>query len=164
MHVKEKKMNARICSIIAVMSLMSFSVGCSGMRNFLFGRGARCGLCNRNAAPAPQFGNTMQAPCGAPTCQSASQGGCGCNGQAYSAQPCGNCGSTMPGNCGCGIMSGGYVDPYMSGQMIPSGVPQNGTVIAPPGTTIQSDGFSARKFDNDGSRILWEEPVGTNAL
>ncbi|MGI9471446.1 MAG: hypothetical protein ACR2NZ_07945 [Rubripirellula sp.] len=163
-------MNTRICSVIAVMSLMSFSVGCGGMRNFLFGRGARCGLCNRNA-PEPQFGNTMQAPCGAPRCQGAPQGGCGCNGQAYSAQPCGTCGSTAAGDCGCGGMTGTYgsgnygtVDPYMSGGAVPSAIPQNGTVIAPPGTMIQSDGFSARKFDNDGSRILWEEPVGTNSL
>lgn len=163
--MKENNMNARICTIIAVMSLMSFSVGCGGMRNFLFGRGARCGLCNRNA-PAPQYGNTMQAPCGATNGQPAPQGGCGCNGQAYSAQPCGSCGSTAPGNCGCGGMTSGYgaVDPYMSGATIPGAIPQNGTVIAPPGTTMQSDGFSARKFDNDGSRILWEEPVGMNSL
>lgn len=37
-----------------------------------------------------------------------------------------------------------------------------------PGSTapIQSDDFNARKFDTDGNRILWEEPLprGTTSL
>ncbi len=41
------------------------------------------------------------------------------------------------------------------------GVP-SGSVGYPPGVPtiapIQGDDFSARRFDNDGSRILWEEP------
>jgi hypothetical protein len=34
-------------------------------------------------------------------------------------------------------------------------VAPGGQVIAP----TQGDNFSARRFDNDGSRILWEEPA-----
>jgi len=142
MHMKEKKMNTRICSVIAVMTLMSFSTGCTGIKNFLFGRGARCGLCNLGGS-APQFGNAMQAPNGQP-CQ---QPACGCNGN----------GSMYSSQSGC---NNNYVaDPYQSGQM--GAIPQNGQVMGGP---IQADSFNARKFDNDGSRILWEEPVNSNSL
>jgi hypothetical protein len=46
-------------------------------------------------------------------------------------------------------------------------IPQN---VAPgrsfPAAPIQPDGFQARKFDSDGNKILWEEPLpsGTTAL
>jgi hypothetical protein len=32
------------------------------------------------------------------------------------------------------------------------------------GVSAPADSFNARKFDNDGSRILWEQPVGNNSL
>ena len=134
MHMKEKKMNNRICSVIAIMTLMSFSTGCTGIKNFLFGRGARCGL--RSGGLTPQFGNAMQAP-------NSQQPGCGCNGQVYSAQSCG----------GCGVNDYGVADPYQSGQMMGGA-----------GVSAPADSFNARKFDNDGSRILWEQPVGNNSL
>lgn len=158
-------MNTRILSIVAVVTLVSTSSGCSGMRNFLFGKGARCGLCNSTpgGSPGPQFGNTMQAPCGAPSCGQPLAGpspgyagppqGCGSDG--YASGPyagggysCGTCGTPMSGDCGCG-----YSDPYMSGGTV--GVPQSAPTMVP---QIQGDDFSARRFDNDGSRILWEEP------
>jgi hypothetical protein len=38
-----------------------------------------------------------------------------------------------------------------------------GTVM--PMAPVQADDFSARRFDNDGSRIIWEEPsYGGTAL
>ena len=156
MHMKEDNMNTRICSVIAIMTLVSFSTGCTGIKNFLFGRGARCGLCNGGSL-APQFGNAMQAPNPNGSCQQPA----GYNGQVYSAQPCGGCGSTVPNHCGCGNY--GVADPYQSGQVIP----QNGQVMGGTAVPMQTDGFNARKFDTDGSRILWEESeesTGSNSL
>lgn len=210
MHIKENTMNTRFCSVIAVATLMTLSSGCSGTRNFLFGRGARCGLCNTTPT-APQFGNTMQMPCPPtyPTPQyqggvvAAPQAGCGCNsyagneysGQAYSAGSCGSCndmyqgaygGCGCIGDCGCGNVVEGYgpvvSDPYMQGEIVGgSTMPYQEQIIggqipggqipgsqaypnsAPP---LQSDDFNARKFDSDGNRILWEEPLpsGTTSL
>ena len=154
MHMKEDNMNTRICSVIAIMTLVTFSSGCTGIKNFLFGRGARCGLCSGGSV-APQFGNAMQAPNpSGPYQQSAG----GCNGQVYSAQPCNGCGATAPNNCGCGNY--GVADPYQSGQMIP----QNGQMMGGAGGPMQTDSFNARKFDADGSRILWEESPASNSL
>ena len=102
----------RIATVVAAATLLSLSGGCAGMKNFLFGRGARCGACTGLANVQPQFGNTMQVP-SAPTCQTpqpnaplfqrgglfqrgasaAPQAGCGCNnyaGNNYSDPTCGN--------------------------------------------------------------------------
>ena len=154
MHMKEDKMNNRICSVIAIMTLVTFSSGCAGIKNFLFGRGARCGLCSGGSA-GPLFGNVMQAPNALGQYQ---QPAAGCNGQVYSAQPSGGCGTTAPNNCGCGTY--GVADPYQSGQVIP----QNGQIMGGTGVPMQTDSFNARKFDTDGSRILWEESAGSNSL
>ncbi len=48
-------MNTRICSVIASVTLLTLSSGCGGTRNFLFGRGARCGMCRPSAATAPAY-------------------------------------------------------------------------------------------------------------
>lgn len=157
MHGKENIMNIRILSVVAVMTLVSLSSGCSGMRNFLFGRGARCGLCNSNPGgmTGPMFGNTMQAPCGTPSCGQPYVGQQPGGGSEYygpapysgEGYQCGTCGSVSSGDCGCG-----YNDPYMSSGAV--GVPQSGPAMGP----VQGDDFNARKFDADGSRIMWEEP------
>ena len=178
-------MNNRIFPVIAVVTLMALSSGCSGMRNFLFGRGARCGLCNTLSNVTPQFGNTMQAPYGQQTYapQSAAPSrGCGLTrlfgrGQANAAPTCGPCGEghvMQYGDCGCGNVCGNscgggtyggvVTDPYMSGQVIDGSMPYEGQIVGEstyPGSAapIQSDDFSARKFDSDGNRILWEEPL-----
>lgn len=199
-------MNTRIFSIVVAATLMTVSTGCSGMRNFLFGRGARCGLCSSATAPAPAYtspaptytapapnqyqpapysvpANQYAAPapcqsappayqnqrsrCGlrnwfgwgrnvSPPAQAPCQGGC----QGYS--PCTSCygsdylgdGGSI-GDCGCGgdCGSGGatsiVTDPYMvqPGQIIDGN------------TVIQEDDFSARRFDADGARIIWEDPA-----
>lgn len=146
-------MNSRIYPIVAVLTLVTLSSGCSGMKNFLFGRGARCGLCNSNSngMAAPQFGNTMQTPSGTPSCgqQPPANGPAPCGSAPYygSGYSCGNCGQPTTADCGCG-----YVDPYMTGGAVMT--PQGGPVMAP----IEGDNFNARRFDADGSRILWEQP------
>jgi len=52
------------------------------------------------------------------------------------------------GDCGCGGATSVVTDPYMvqPGQIIDGN------------TVIQEDDFTARRFDTDGARIIWEEP------
>ena len=111
-------------------------------------------------------------------------------GQVYAGSACGTCGVANMGGCGCGNIVNGYggvvSDPYLSGEVVGGTMPYDGQIIsdtvvggpttgAPvvggqsyPGPTapIQSDNFNARKFDSDGKRILWEQPLpqGTTAL
>ncbi len=62
-------MNNRISAVIVTAILVTLTSGCrSTLGSLCFGRGARCGLCNKLSAP--QFGNTMQAPCASPSCVS----------------------------------------------------------------------------------------------
>ena len=107
---------------------------------------------------------------------------------------CGGCETGTMGNCGCSAVADSYgpvvSDPYQPGQVVEGGhvmsepimgQPMMGQPImgeqimggsvgsqpyATPGAPIQEDDFSARKFDADGNRILWEEPLpeGTTAL
>jgi hypothetical protein len=54
---------------------------------------------------------------------------------------------------------------YPSGTSYPAAPSYNGTPTYN-GNTGQSDNFQSRKFDTDGNKILWEEPLapGTKAL
>lgn len=106
-------MNCRVFSVVLLLTILPLGAGCSGMKNFIFGKGALCGICNRGGAP---YANAMNDPCGCPP-----------GGHVYRGI----------GESVCGYDA---VDPY-----------------AQPGTVSGSDGFSARKFDSDGSQIIWEE-------
>ncbi|MCO8121494.1 hypothetical protein NHH03_07080 [Stieleria sp. TO1_6] len=44
-------MNNRIVTLVMAAALVTTTTGCGPIRNFLFGQGAQCGLCNRVAAP-----------------------------------------------------------------------------------------------------------------
>lgn len=185
-------MNTRIFSVMIAATLMTVSTGCSGMRNFLFGRGARCGLCSTATAPAPYTAPAYTAPqytapapqyvapapqqYVAPQCNTpqysapppARRPGCGLRNwfgwgrnvappqPCQNAMPCENwapctsCyGSEFVGDCGCGGTSPMVTDPYMV---------QPGQIIEGD-TIIQDDDFSARRFDTDGARIIWEDPA-----
>lgn len=189
-------MNTRILAVMTAVTLLSLSSGCC-MKNFVFGRGARCGLCNKMSSviPRPQFGNTMQAPCGQTPYVStpaygpaAPQGvvtapSCGCNNYAgntylpetYSGGTCHSCRETYEQGCGMEGYSSIVTDPYMSsgpvieGSSVPysqPGYPQAYPDASYPVAPVPSDNFNARKFDSDGNRILWEEPLpsGSRAL
>ncbi len=112
-------MNRRVFTVILFVTILPLGIGCSGMKNFIFGKGARCGICNRTAT----YSSAMPDPCGCPP-----------GTHAYR---------------GIGESVSGYdqVDPYTQ-----------------PGTGAGQDGFNARKFDSDGSAIIWEEtkPAGTD--
>ena len=207
-------MNIRLLALVASVTLLSMSSGCCGLKNFMFGRGARCGLCQRLSAPlsnpAPAY--APQAPCGtapyapapytpapyaaapyapaAPTCSqpvvTAPSGDCGCNGYAYGGDV--SYGSAYSGGCECEAYGGGTClgesyggvvhDPYLSsGTVVPySGQVIDGGIVGDqviPGTSypsspaqIQPDDFgpaTSRKFDTDGNKILWEEPLPPGA-
>jgi len=142
-------------------------------------------------APSWQAPQCQAPQCQAPTCTVTPE--CGCN--AYAEAPCGDqCyGSAYGADCGCGSVADGEVvhDPYLGGQVTDQGVIGEhvvpGSVVpgtsipgstmpgsAVPGPPIQSDQFVPRgsgsyqsqKFDADGNKIIWEEPLptGTNAL
>jgi len=106
LHIEEFEMNRRVITIVLLLTVLPLASGCSGMKNFIFGKGARCGICNRGATYAPAD------PCGCPP-----------GTHAYSG-------------IGESVCGHDHVDPY------------SGT---------NADGFSARKFDSDGSQIIWEE-------
>ena len=68
LHVKGNKMIKQIATILAALTLLVSATGCSGMKNFLFGRGAACSSC-ASAAPSYGIAAPMEPGCGyEPTC------------------------------------------------------------------------------------------------
>jgi hypothetical protein len=65
----------------------------------------------------------------------------------------------IPGQPVPGQMLPGQV---MPGQVVPGQV-MPGQVMPGSTTPLQPDDFSARKFDSDGNRILWEQPLPEGA-
>ena len=56
-------MNIRLLRLVAIVTLLGTTSGCCGLKNFMFGRGARCGVCQRNnTGPAPVY--APQPTCG----------------------------------------------------------------------------------------------------
>lgn len=154
-------MIARMFPIVSVATLLMISTGCSGMQSSLFGRGARCGLCDRFSTagqalnpfrPAP---GAQQAPCGQHPQGQPSFGfaptGVSPHAAPYaSPQPgdlvgtphCGACVGSGT-SCGCGSIVSGYggvVDPY--GGVTDGDAP------------VMSDGFYSR--DRDGLPMYGE--------
>lgn len=117
-------MNIRIGSIMMAATLIATSTGCGTMKNFLFGRGARCGLCS--SLPIPKFGNMASAPCSTGLCPSSPVAAPAyapapayqspiCNSAPIAGSPCGcenyadhSHGSEIysSGMCGCGQHGG----------------------------------------------------------
>lgn len=186
-------MVVRTFTFVTLMTIMVTSSGCGGMRNFLFGRGARCGLCSRigavgnalnplapppNAAPNSGCG-LLNGRAAAPTCQSA---------PVYAPQagyapmsveaPCNQCiGSPVisgyGGDCGCQVDSGygPTIDPYLQGGVtygqtypVEGGVYSSDVIPGSSyGGVIQSDNFQARKYDARGDEIISESPLPPGA-
>ena len=160
----------RNVSVVAVVLLLSTSSGCSGMRNFLFGRGAQCGLCNQATAP-PAFLPNGLAPYAPPVASA----DCGCNGNVAS--------DVCTGDATCGSYGAAYgpgveysnsygpvvSDPY-SEQVIGGGV-MYGQGAMGPGTIIDGgyvpgsmpDDFEARRYDTQGDRIIRQDPLPPGA-
>ncbi len=166
-------MNKHNLSVVAVVLLLTTSSGCSGMKNFLFGRGAQCGLCNRITSP-------LGLP--APPTPYAPTADCGCNGHA-AGDVCTD-GASMGGyGVACPPQEsymGGYApsmnDPYLGGDVVGSSVvPYEGQVYggtvygqgsAGPGT-VYPEGYVPGpvndNFDARGDRIMRADPLPSGA-
>ena len=149
-------MKNRILTVVTIASLLSMFSGCGTMRNFFFGRGARCGICNtinqprqplfpRRQVPVPPastYGPAVQTQI-APGCnicnQATPQMGCGVEAGCGHEMGCGieaGCGHEVhSGTCNCGVANsygpaisnyGPSVDPYLGG--VSSGYIDGGTV------------------------------------
>ena len=157
-------MMARIFPILTVATLLTLTTGCSGMQSFLFGRGARCGLCNRLSTAGQALNPFAPAPGSQPTCNQSpyaqpgyGQAPRGVSPQApaygvphpgaYATAPgCNSCvgSGTHGGDCGCGNVVHGYrgvIDPYSDVYYGDDGIP--------------TDGFYPR--DSNGLPILGED-------
>lgn len=181
LHVKGHKMNIQFATTMATLTLLVSASGCSGMKNFLFGRGAACSTC----ATAPAYGIASAEPvCGyEPTCghepvcghehaptrpfaglhrgcgllngQSTCNGGptCGCGGSAQSYMP-----------SGVDSYYGEVHDPYSyGGEVIGSqvigdsynGYPTTGTIVSEnvvPGSVYPNS--SMDNFNTRGGQIM----------
>lgn len=170
-------MNKRILMVVLTAAVVTTTSGCTPFRNFFFGRGAKCGLCNRLQAPFQRHAPVAAAP--QPTCNqptyvqpgyAAPAADCGCNPGSYMAPQASNtCGS------GCGSVTSGYgPDPYAgvvgNGVTIDNGQSYyNGTWVPAP---TDSQGYRSNymgypdtgyKVDRDGNRIIYEDPLPPNA-
>jgi hypothetical protein len=189
LHVKGNSMIKQLATYVATMTLLVSSSGCSGMKNFLFGRGAACSTC---APSAPVYGVAppMEPSCGyeptcghEPTCgfEPAHRGpiaslrsGCGLfNGQSVcNGSPGCNCGpsaqSYMPS--GFDAYQGAVHDPYAhSGEVIGSqvmgdnynGYPIQGNVMeGSMAPGVSYPGGTVQdNFDARGDRIINVNPL-----
>lgn len=202
-------MTIRSLTLVALVTVLSSSSGCSGMKNFMFGRGASCGLCNRARAIGTAINPLAAAPTPAPAAPGCRLPGCGLFGRnqtpgyapptAYAPAPMcaptyapsynpsyaegqggyaapgyydGECAdpgysAAMPGDCGCGTAcggtcgsanngggayEGGVVDPYLG-----NGGYSGGNVMQ--GDGFQSRNYGARRFDDQGDRIISQDPM-----
>lgn len=186
-------MTIRSLTLVTLVMVMGCATGCSGMKNFVFGRGAQCGLGNRGAiaapvnpyAPAqpaapcrliPRCGlfNRNPAPTYTPPFASAPPANCApmatcpdiCQ-DGYVGSGCveGDYSVGMGGGCGYGQGFGGVN--YQGGVVDPylGGVNNGGY---PTGGVIQGDRFQPRtyqsnKVDSYGDRIISEEPLPPGA-
>lgn len=145
-------MKTRIITMVATLTLLSLTSGCGVLRQFWFGRGARCGVKALHNAPA--------ADCG-----------CGPAAPAYAAEPvCGN-----EPVCGYESYGGVVNDPYLSGGVVGGGVIVGGEYPAesvigneawvPRGSQniVAPQSYGANKFDTDGARIINELPPGVTS-
>ncbi|KAA5540715.1 hypothetical protein FYK55_20210 [Roseiconus nitratireducens] len=170
-------MNNRMMTVLMAALLVSASTGCTSMKNFLFGRGARCGLCNRVSLPtAPFLPRAAPAPptCNTPTYVQPNYGGpqtgCGCSpapcnnscntGSGYGPAPTNNCYRNDPyqgGVCGSGTVMEGqpiYGENWQPAPTTPEGYRAN-----------YGDPYdTGYKVDSDGARILHEEPLPPGAM
>ncbi len=147
------------------------------MKNFLFGRGAKCGMCNRLGSPLGLVPPAMPyAPAAAAECGCPNHGA----GEVCADNTCGGYGAAYsPEN---DYLGGGYApatnDPYMGGTAMGGDVigssiaPYSGQVYgqgsAGPGNIV-SEGYVPNSSMNDnfnlraGERLQYADPLPSNA-
>jgi hypothetical protein len=114
-------MNTRTCSVVAMVTLLMMTAGCSGTRSCLLGRGARCG----QSEPTPDYGAPQQSPCAPNPCTPQAT----CNPGVVSSPQV---------SCGCGTSYSS--DPYMSGEVIGS-MPYEGQIMGVTEGVVGGDNF-----------------------
>ncbi len=169
-------MNKRILMVVATATLLTTSTGCTPFKNFFFGRGAKCGLCNRMSAPFKRNEPVVAPPpCSTAPCGPAPCGPAPCNPTPYSqsapyhqpayAQPAPSCGC-YPNPCGDQCSVGYGSDPYAT--VIGNGVSGNWeprpTVVPEYQSNYGSYEDSGYKIDRDGARIIHEDPLPPGAM
>lgn len=182
-------MKTRILTVVAAMTLLAVTPGCGVLRQFWFGRGARCGSNAGLRGPLARLHDRKKQSYAsiptAPVCQQpvavapalAPQGDCGCptTGPVYGSP-------TYMGEQACGIESyGGVVnDPYLNGGIVNGGVVDGGVInggivgeypIGSPYPSsgwqpapLNSQGYRTQRVDTDGAKILSEEPLPPGAV
>ncbi len=175
-------MNIRFVTCVTTLLVLTTSGGCTGMRNFLFGRGAACSNC---ATQGPAYGGLGQGPSGGEY-GCGTELGCGrepgCGYEHEGTQPfrpfarlrqnCGLLGGrgicNGSPNCNCGpqgyatpygAYNSGAIDPYAyEGEVIGSEIVGDGYGGYPgviyPNSRIVDDNFDVR-----GERIIGVDPV-----
>lgn len=162
-------MSIRTLTLITLAMVTGSSTGCGGMKNFLFGRGAPCGLCNRIGAVGTALNPLAPSPVSAPApCGPAPNRGCGLFNRGPAVPPPGpyapyaSAPTCHDGCVGSGYDQGGYavgtagrcescnsygayheggvVDPYLNGT-VTEGPVVNGQYQGGP---IQGDNFYDR--------------------
>jgi len=145
LHVKGNIMVRQLAACLAALTMLVSSSGCSGMKNFLFGRGAACSTCATGAptygvAPFSEPACGREPACGYETASAAPFMAGGCSGSTCNGSPGCNCNSGMQSYMPSGFDSyaGNVHDPYAhSGEVIGSqvmgdsfnGYPAEGSVI-----------------------------------
>lgn len=108
-------MSIRNLTLVMLVLVTGSATGCGGMRNFLFGRGASCGLCNRIGAAGNALNPLAPAPgMAAPTagCGTPGRSGCGLfnRNRAPAYAPPVAYAPTCNEGCGSGYVGGHYGD------------------------------------------------------
>lgn len=172
-------MSVRSLSIVALVIVTGSATGCGGMKNFLFGRGAQCGLCNRIGAVGNAINPLAAAPGVMPangTCNSP-RGGCnlfnrnpapvyappvayaptetcsgGCGNGGYSMGMAGDCESchSYSGGYHEGVVGDSYInDPYLGSPVMGSEYPVE---------SYPSGGYQGGSIQGDG---FYQRPTQT---
>ncbi|WP_236624734.1 hypothetical protein [Rhodopirellula sp. SWK7] len=111
-------MTIRSFTLVTLVMVMGSATGCGGMRNFFFGRGARCGLCSRIGAVGTAINPLAPPPNAAPAAPGCGTPRCGLFGRnpaptyapPVAAAPMAPCQTPYQDVCQGGYVGNGYVN------------------------------------------------------
>lgn len=136
-------MNARMLTVLTTATLLVATSGCSGTRNFLFGRGAQCGSCltlpKIPGLGGNRLGSRLSNPFSSPSCSTCQSGAAIAppvvSSPHFGSSSCGTCGVPV-GDVGCGCGSSGFApsvnDPYLSSPPINGSIQSSGQIYNGP--------------------------------
>ncbi len=159
-------MEKRIVTVVMIAAFVSTSSGCAPFRNFFFGRGAQCGLCDRVKAPFQRILPRSVAPpaagCQQPTYVQPRHAPAPC----APTNPCAT--GTPYGPPTAGAAGTGCNDPYIGngvyGAPVVEGQPIYGGDWQQRYNANYYGGYSpGHRVDRDGAQIIHEEPLPPGA-